>query len=540
MGIPSYFSYIVKNHTNIIKRYNKDAINVSNLYIDSNSIIYDVYNKLDIHNLTDDIAISIIQSVIHKIESYVDIVKPKKTLIIAFDGCAPVAKLKQQRIRRYKSWYQNEVSRTIFNKQINDPWNTASITPGTNFMNKLNQDISNYFNDTYRQRHNLFNVIFSGSNVPGEGEHKIFEYMRLNQHRHNNETTIIYGLDADLIMLSINHLSICPNIYLFRETPEFIKSIDNSLEPNQNYYLDIPELAEAIVTYMNNDKELTNDCKKCKIYDYVFLCFLLGNDFLPHFPAINIRNGGINKLIDAYKNTISTEEILTDGNQIYWQNFKKIISYLAEQEENLFKEEHNARHRFSRRINNDETPEQKYKNFELSPIYNRHLENYINPWKPYWRHRYYDSLFKFQKNRPNNDEIRKISINYLEGLEWTMKYYTSGCIDWRWKYKHNYPPLLVDLLHIIPDNSTSNFILKKTPKPVSELVQLCYVLPRSSLYLLPRKLSNELLKTYPNLYISNCEFIWAYCRYFWESHIDMHDIDISELEIFINNFSFNE
>jgi 5'-3' exonuclease len=538
MGIPSYFSYIVKNHTNIIKRYNKEALHVSNLYIDSNSIIYDVYNKLEINNLTDEISTSIINSVIRQIESYIDIIRPNKTLIIAFDGVAPVAKLKQQRTRRYKSWYQNEVSRSIFNKQTIDPWNTTAITPGTNFMHKLNIDISNHFNDNFRKEHNLNNIIFSGSNMPGEGEHKIFDYMRSMQHKHNNETTIIYGLDADLIMLSINHLSICPNIYLFRETPEFIKSIDSSLEPNENYYLDIPQLTEAIVTYMNNDVELTNDCKKCKIYDYVFLCFLLGNDFLPHFPAINIRNNGINILIDAYKNTMSTNDILTDGNQIFWQNLKKIIQYISDNEEDLFKEEHKKRYYMSKRVMPEETPEQQFKKFELSPIYNRHVENYINPSKPYWRYRYYDSLFKFEKGRPNNEEIRKISINYLEGLEWTMKYYTSGCIDWRWKYKHNYPPLLSDLLHNIPDNSLQKFVVKKEPRPVSELVQLCYVLPRSALYLLPKELSKELLKRYDNWYKSDCEFIWSYCRYFWESHVDLCDIDIDELHNFIKSNYF--
>ena len=40
MGIPSYFSYIVKNHANIIKRL-EYLHSVNNFYLDSNSIIYD-------------------------------------------------------------------------------------------------------------------------------------------------------------------------------------------------------------------------------------------------------------------------------------------------------------------------------------------------------------------------------------------------------------------------------------------------------------------------------------------------------------------
>jgi 5'-3' exonuclease len=40
MGIPSYFSYIVKNHANIIKKISDYTIQVNNLYLDCNSIIY--------------------------------------------------------------------------------------------------------------------------------------------------------------------------------------------------------------------------------------------------------------------------------------------------------------------------------------------------------------------------------------------------------------------------------------------------------------------------------------------------------------------
>ena len=71
--------------------------------------------------------------------------------------------------------------------------------------------------------------------------------MRNNKENVCNDVHLIYGLDSDLIMLSINHLPICSNIYLFRETTEFIKSIDNSLEPNANYIMDIPRLSNMII-----------------------------------------------------------------------------------------------------------------------------------------------------------------------------------------------------------------------------------------------------------------------------------------------------
>ena len=113
-----------------------------------------------------------------------------------------------------------------------------------------------------------------------------------------------------------------------------------------------------------------------------------------------------------------------------------------------------------------------------------------------------------------------------------MKYYTSGCPDWRWRYKYSYPPLLQDLIKYIPVFSTS-FIKESAFNPVSEIVQLCYVLPRSSLNLLPPRVYNGLMQKYSRWYRDDCLFLWAYCRYFWESHVEMSDIDIDELEGFI-------
>ena len=267
--------------------------------------------------------------------------------MIAFDGVAPVAKLEQQRSRRYKSWYQNEISRIIFKKDTEDAWNTTAITPGTKFMNQLNNKISDHFNKSRNKSENIGpEIIVSGSNEVGEGEHKLFSYIRSHLEKHSNETTVIYGLDADLIMLSINHLPISPNIYLFRETPHFIKSIDNSLEPNSNYFLDIPEFANSLTLYLNNDKELTTEQQKNKKYDYIFLCFFLGNDFLPHFPAINIRTGGVDKMMNAYKATIGDRNLnLTDGKTIYWGNVRKLVQFLANQEEEFIIKEHYLRNK---------------------------------------------------------------------------------------------------------------------------------------------------------------------------------------------------
>ena len=530
MGIPSYFSYIVRNHSEIIKRFTVAAFinGVQNLYLDCNSIIYDSVYNIDFSMLNESASRAIISRVILKIEEYMDTIKPQHTVIIAFDGVAPVAKLEQQRNRRYKSWYQSAMTKSIYKNKKSDTWNTAAITPGTVFMSELNKLIHKHFTTTKKYKNEF---IVSTSDEHGEGEHKIFQYIRDHKDKHMTETTVIYGLDADLIMLSINHLPICSNIYLFRETPEFIKSIDSSLEPNSTYFLDIPVLAQIIIDDMNNGNKTETDADQYRVYDYIFLCFFLGNDFMPHFPAVNIRTGGVDKMINAYKATIGgTNANLTNGKIIYWKNVRKMVDFLANQEEDMLKAEYKLRDRREKQHYPTNTPEQKYAKFDAIPNYERELEKYINPYKHHWKERYYNTLLKMDYD---DERIKQICINYMQALEWTMKYYTTGCADWRWYYQHNYPPLLCDLIRFMPYFDTE-FVKQQKELPVSPLVQLCYVLPRNSLQMLPSKLATLLQTEYSEWYPTDAEFMWAFCKYFWESHVELPEIEIDDLETLVH------
>ena len=85
-------------------------------------------------------------------------------------------------------------------------------------------------------------------------------------------------------------------------------------------------------------------------------------------------------------------------------------------------------------------------------------------------------------------------MNYLEGLEWTMKYYTTGCADWNWSYHYHYPPLWKDLVKYIPSWDTQ-MIDDNTNIAVPPLVQLAYVIPQPSLKLLPIEFKTHILKT---------------------------------------------
>jgi len=236
MGIPSYFSYIIKNYSKIVKKLEENNVQPTHFYLDCNSIIYDVIKNLEKDDKTINNKI-IIQNVISQICLYIKRISPTNLVYIAFDGVAPIAKLEQQRQRRFKSYYQKQIMNSI--QKTKNKWDTCQITPGTQFMNELNYETNKYF-----QENNTFNVteiIVSTSNEVGEGEHKIFDYIRTSSLKEHNEKkiNIIYGLDADLIMLCLNHLYIGDSIYLYRETPEFIKSIQDDLEPNQEYLIDI-------------------------------------------------------------------------------------------------------------------------------------------------------------------------------------------------------------------------------------------------------------------------------------------------------------
>ena len=205
---------------------------------------------------------------------------------------------------------------------------------------------------------------------------------------------------------------------------------------------------------------------------------------------------------------------------------ENLISYLSENEEKYLQDEHKLRDRMEKRQMPSKKPEDKYL---MLPIKERAIEKYINPFENYWEQRYYYMLF----NIDIDDTRRKqICINYLEALEWTMKYYTSGCVDWRWFYKYDYAPLLCDLIKFIPYFDTQ-FIEVKEKNPIQDLVQLCYVLPGSALNLLPINIWKKLLDTHKEWYKMDWKFKWSYCKYFWEAHASMPEINIKELELLI-------
>jgi 5'-3' exoribonuclease 1 len=488
MGIPSYFSYIIKNHMRILTKFSQSTLSFHNLYLDCNSIIYDSIREIQLKPVLSENYRNISVAVCAKIQQYIDIVRPSNTVYIAFDGVAPFAKMNQQKTRRFRSAYleyHGIVKKSLFNSCL--------ITPGTEFMEYLSNHVNNHFSSKP-------SIVVSASDVPGEGEHKLFQHIRDNASSHVGQNTVVYGLDADLLMLSIFH-SQKTNLFVYREAPEFAKSLNADLENGEGYILDINRLCISILDEMN--------CRfpdQRRVFDYAFLCFLLGNDFLPHFPALNIRTRGIYSLIDAYKETVGRDEFafIIENGEINWSNFKKVAFWLAKHESGWIRTEYLKRDdiRFSTNYTNDAEKEAVFNN---APLIYRATEHYINPTEAKWQSRYYKALFH---QKPHVNRI-PICENYYQGLEWVFRYYTDQCFDWRWKYNYHYPPLLSDLAsHVVRER----YFKKVDTNPFNKKTQLAYVLP-------PQDFD-----------FSRVKFQWAFCRYFWESHFVMEDLSLEDME----------
>jgi 5'-3' exoribonuclease 1 len=338
MGIPSYFSYILRKHPYIVTK----ITTADNLYIDSNSIIYDMASTIT----SGSFETTLIRLVCEKIDYYLSLIQPKR-VIIAFDGVPPMAKIKQQRERRYKSWIM---------QKTNGPstWNTVQITPGTAFMKELDIALHAYFKN-YEKKYEYFKL--STSMEEGEGEHKIFSFIRENPELHSDQTTLVYGLDSDLIVLSLNHLAY-GSIKLLREAPAFM------LDDRELHLLDVPKLADGI-------KEIIGETK---LTDYIFMTLLLGNDFMPHFPALNIRTTGFDTLLQTYTSCVLPHEKLFDGD-VKWDVFRKFIQALSEKEETNIIKEYNSRNRWRVDTSSEE------KKINNTPLLKREKEHFICPIK---------------------------------------------------------------------------------------------------------------------------------------------------------------
>jgi 5'-3' exonuclease len=346
--------------------------------IDANCLIHPVCFKTVAENpdLTDNekLESKMIKNVLEYLNKLIDYVDPKKGVYLAIDGVAPVAKIKQQRSRRFKSVADKilwDKIKTKHSKPLSNYWNNNAVTPGTVFMVKLHQSLLAWAKQSQRK------IIYSSCFTPAEGEHKLLQFIRKNQKdqdsKLNDMSYVVYGLDADLIFLALSTES--NKIYLLREANEINKNESKEVLNYVSIKIMKKSIVNTIKSYLlecadgllNVDKMDVDSTKKNEnlygfdnldesriVNDFIFMCYLLGNDFLPHIPSLDIHQDGIENLIIEYSETLNEliiennkiDYLLKDKNALQGNSLNKVntdflsrfINKLASKEEGILRE----------------------------------------------------------------------------------------------------------------------------------------------------------------------------------------------------------
>ena len=500
MGIPCYFVSLIRKYPDIMRKLSESADDAYAFYLDSNSIVYDCLRRIDITQCGGDVDGTVIDAVLEKLDEYIAEINPGGYTFIAFDGVAPLAKTTQQRERRYRT----ALERSVVGTGARGSWNTSKITPGTPFMARLMQCIRDHYACEP-------SVILNGSEERGEGEQKIFEHVRATDL--SDKSVVIYGLDADLIMLGLLHTDRCGSLALYRETPVFIRSVCSRLEPLGTYLLDIGYLGEYVAWAGGRGGSVS-------LRDYVFLCFLLGNDFLPHFPSLSLRDGDHDVVLRALaelgqSKKGATLDRLTNGCMVNWPNVRRVLEVLAKREETAMSQKESKRARMATaklRTKDDQSLEEA--RLESVPTKNGAVERFIAAGRDGWAERYYRSLVGVTRN---SGMASALVVEYLRGLEWTWTYYTAGCKNWQWKYPVSFPPLLVDVCRMVPAFAME-LMASSSARELMPDEQLLLVLPTVSAACVADELRPALERKRD---VVNHK--WSFCRYFWEGAIEFRD-----------------
>ena len=489
MGIPLYYKSIINEFNDIVIPHSSYKKNANILLLDLNCAIHPCCaNKTDENEM--------FQSILSKIKECIHISNVKDLVYIAIDGPAPRTKMEQQRKRRLLSYQQNKI------------WDTNQITPGTPFMNKLNQ----FLKDNIKKI--KIKCILSDSNEPGEGEHKIMDFIDNNINK--NDTCIVYGLDADLIMLSMIRSH---NILLLRERTTF--NIEYINDPY--VFLDINHLKYCLLSKIKIDHYEINDTTL--LHDYLFLCFFIGNDFIIHLPNINIRYNGLDILLNTYKSLqdeLFGRFFLTDINGINLFNLTLFFKELKKNEnklnEKLLKNRQKKSQFFKKKYKNklknissfDELLSKNIIDLNLSQKELDELLNispllFIDNEKNIFKNKklyYTNYLYGSKTYNPSFDSLLKKDIpilcqEYIKSIQWTHSYYFNKCPSWRWYYKYNISPFPSDIYTFLINNITNTFTFKKD-KPFAPNEQLSIVLPlQKNNFMYPYKSPlHSLFKTY--------------------------------------------
>ena len=529
MGVPTFFSSILKNkyYKNVHTGVKNGNLDCEYFFLDYNGVVYSAYNKIrktfDGKNLSKD---KIEELIIEEVIAYTkyiicEVVKPTKLTYIALDGPAPRAKMVQQRSRRYKTYYEKNYMQNEKKKHGIESdkleWDTsANISPGTVFMQKLSDGLL----QTIRQKgFNLHNksmqMLLSNSNVPGEGEHKflpLIRSMRLKKGTQNAKI-YLYGEDADLLVLSVStHKN---NMHVLRKVQLDMKEMKQMYEGYEFIDVNIDVLSNSFNHQLTRIFKEHHFDKMRILNDYIFLTFLVGNDFVLSMPFLKIRKEGLKTLIAIYHDIKLNNDYIVDYNPdlnkipvVNIKFFKELILKLTEKEDMFMKEQQlevdkllkghkdSYRTEAESKLTPFEIIQSRYTHLQVCspdhPLFKEYHDEFkkINYNLPYeeWSEEYYKYYFNISKDNMEEYNTYKINIveNYLESLMFTLKYYLQGCPSWTWHYRYRVSPLLSDIYHTLDNNIIDmNKIHFNLGKPYTPFQQLMLILPPQMNELLP-------------------------------------------------------
>lgn len=406
MGVPAFFRWLSKKYSSIIvhcveqkrkevggvkipidaSQPNPNDVEFDNLYLDMNGIIHPCCHPED--KAAPENEQEMMLAIFEYIDRIFSIVRPRRLLYMAIDGVAPRAKMNQQRSRRFRAAKESMDKREDMKrirsellakgcqlppeKPSTSHFDSNCITPGTEFMANLATALRYYVYDKMNTdpAWQGIKVILSDANVPGEGEHKIMDYIRhqrASEGHDPNTHHCLYGADADLIMLGLATHE--PNFTIIRE--EFKQSkpkpceicnqeghtmndctgavrekrgefdefaVPLSAEEKEFIFVRLNVLREYLERELRIDGlPFPFDFERA-IDDWVFMCFFVGNDFLPHLPSLQIREGAIDRLIRLYKEVVpQSHGYLTHNGEVNLPRVQLMLNRLGEVEDGIFK-----------------------------------------------------------------------------------------------------------------------------------------------------------------------------------------------------------
>ena len=550
MGVPRFFLWLYKKYKSEQFIIKNKIDGIDSLLIDANCLLHPQCFKIlsENKNLKDKVELErkMINQCCEYLKYLIEYTNPSKEIYIAIDGVAPIAKIKQQRQRRFKSAKDKQLYDNLkkkHNKDISVHWNNSAITPGTEFMEKLTLKVTELCRNIKGVK-----VYFSTAYTPSEGEHKLLQHIR---NCNNNYKYAIYGLDADLIFLALSTFK--ENIYLLREEQELNSEGDKTDQERLNF-VSIDILSECIfneIRYSLCSYELNRDLNKENIIrDFVFICYFLGNDFLPHIPSIDIscfgkdNINGLDLLIQAYGNTFDNLEdyIISkdeNGDIIYNNIFLQMfLDYLASFEEDFMTNLYNSK-RYYKKCDSEDTYDQEI--FKIENLQFK-IDDDIELGKDSsdeYKFRYYKKYYFTEINQ--QEEVKDACFKYIEGLFWVARYYFDKCPSYEWYYNYDHAPFISDLADNFKRFNLENikFNLGNNLRPIEQLMT---VLPKQSDYLVPdnvRWLMNELKSPLIHLYPTDFEIDLLYKKKYWQGIPYLPQIDVSLIRKTLKDYKEN-